>query len=172
MPSSNLQWSWLWRIAHRLYGIPYVYVFFPRIIQSWYVHVFSIYFHIFPIFVYICPLTRCLLSTRKHPSFQHTNCCQQNFPAGGRKSMTASGFFQSLPGTGSHCSTHHKKGVELRKMNQRLPGVAYITCYNYNYIILLANTACCPDINIEDAVLLNKIGEIAENTAYTESFLV
>ena len=109
-------------------------MFFPRIIQSWYVHVFFIYFHIFPVFVYICPLTRCLLSTRKHPSFQHTNCCQQNFPAGGRKSMTASGFFQSLPGTGSHCSSHHKKGVELRKMNQRLSGVAYITCYNYNYI--------------------------------------
>ena len=30
--------------------------------------------------------------------------------------------------------SHHKKGVELRKMNQRLSGVAYITCYNYNYI--------------------------------------
>ena len=139
--------------------------FFPLIIQSWYVHVFSI----FPIFLYICVHWRgCLLSTRKHRSFQHTNCCPQNFPAGGRKSMTASGFFQSLPGTGSHCSSHHKKGVELRKMNQRLSGVAYITCYNYNYIILPADTACCPNINIEDVVLLNKIGEIAENTAYTE----
>ena len=39
--------------------------------------------------------------------------------------------------------------------------------YTYMYIvyiyiihaILPANAACCPDINIEDVVLLNKIGE-------------
>jgi hypothetical protein len=35
-------------------------------------------------------------------------------------------------------------------------------CILYIYIIhaiLPANAACCPDINIEDVVLLNKIGE-------------
>ena len=31
---------------------------------------------------------------------------------------------------------------------------------------------CCPDINIEDVALSNMIGEIAENTAYTQCFLV
>jgi len=41
------------------------------------------------------------------------------------------------------------------------------------YVVILPTDAtCCPDINIEDVVLLNKIGEMAENTAYTESFLV
>ena len=40
------------------------------------------------------------------------------------------------------------------------------------YVILPTDAACCPDINIEDVVLLNGIGEIAENTAYTQSFLV
>ena len=42
----------------------------------------------------------------------------------------------------------------------------------YIIIILPTDAACCPDINIEDVVLLNKIVEIAENTAYTQSFLV
>ena len=42
----------------------------------------------------------------------------------------------------------------------------------YMIIILPTDAACCPDINIEDVVLLNKIVEIAENTAYTQSFLV
>ena len=41
-----------------------------------------------------------------------------------------------------------------------------------NNVVLPTDAACCPDINIEDVVLLNKIGEIAENTAYTQSFLV
>jgi hypothetical protein len=36
-----------------------------------------------------------------------------------------------------------------------------------NIAIIPTNATCCPDINIEDVVLLNKIGEIAENTAYT-----
>ena len=34
------------------------------------------------------------------------------------------------------------------------------------------NAVCCPDINIEDVVLSNTMGEIAENTAYTQCFLV
>jgi hypothetical protein len=40
----------------------------------------------------------------------------------------------------------------------------------YTTVVLLpTDAACCPDINIEDVVLLNKIGEIAENTAiYTQ----
>ena len=42
----------------------------------------------------------------------------------------------------------------------------------YDIISLLTDAACCPDINIEDVMLLNKTGEIAENTAYTQSFLV
>ena len=41
-----------------------------------------------------------------------------------------------------------------------------------NIVIIPTDATCCPDINIEDVVLLNKIGEIAENTAYTQSFLV
>ena len=32
-------------------------------------------------------------------------------------------------------------------------------------VLLPTDAACCPDINIENVVLLNKIGEIAENTA-------
>ena len=32
--------------------------------------------------------------------------------------------------------------------------------------------ACCPDMNIEDVVLSDKMGEIAENTAHTQSFPV
>jgi hypothetical protein len=39
-------------------------------------------------------------------------------------------------------------------------------------LILPTDAQCCPDINIKDVVLLNQIGEIAENTAYTQSFLV
>ena len=39
------------------------------------------------------------------------------------------------------------------------------------YVMLPTDAACCPDINIEDVKLLNKIGEIAENTAYTQNFL-
>ena len=34
------------------------------------------------------------------------------------------------------------------------------------YAILPTDAACCPDINIEDVVLSNKIGEIAENTEF------
>ena len=45
--------------------------------------------------------------------------------------------------------------------------IVYILC-----ILLPTNAACCPDINIQDVVLLNKIGDIAEHTAYTQSFLV
>ena len=51
----------------------------------------------------------------------------------------------------------------------------YIYYYIYNiyiYIILPADAVCCPDINIENVVLSNTIGEIAENTAYTQFFLV
>ena len=49
----------------------------------------------------------------------------------------------------------------------------YITIYIiYIYIILPADAVCCPDINIENVVLSNTIGEIAENTAYTQFFLV
>ena len=40
----------------------------------------------------------------------------------------------------------------------------YICVYIYIYVILPTDAACCPDINIEDVVLLKKIGEIAENT--------
>ena len=49
----------------------------------------------------------------------------------------------------------------------------YILLYiKYIYIILPADAVCCPDINIENVVLSNTIGEIAENTAYTQFFLV
>ena len=41
-----------------------------------------------------------------------------------------------------------------------------------NLVIIPTNAACCPEINIKDVVLSNKLGEIAENTAYTQSFLV
>ena len=46
--------------------------------------------------------------------------------------------------------------------------------HTWSCVIIPTNAACCPDINIEDVVLLNKIGEIAENTSYTDtqSFLV
>ena len=40
------------------------------------------------------------------------------------------------------------------------------------YTIIPTNAVCCPDINIEDVVLSNMIGEIAENIAYTQCFLV
>ena len=32
-----------------------------------------------------------------------------------------------------------------------------------NNVVLPTDAACCPDINIEDVVLLNMIGEMAEN---------
>ena len=41
-----------------------------------------------------------------------------------------------------------------------------------SFVILHTDAACCPDINIEDVVLSNMIGEIAENIAYTQCFLV
>ena len=49
----------------------------------------------------------------------------------------------------------------------------YISYYIYYiiYIILPADAVCCPDITIEDVVLSNMIGYIAENTAYTQCFL-
>ena len=37
---------------------------------------------------------------------------------------------------------------------------------------LLTDPAVCPELKIEDAVLSNMIGEIAENTAYMQCFLV
>jgi len=39
-------------------------------------------------------------------------------------------------------------------------------------VILPTDAVCCPDINIEDVALSNMIGEIAENTAYTQCFPV
>ena len=39
------------------------------------------------------------------------------------------------------------------------------------HAILPTDATCCPDINIEDVMLSNKIGDIAENTAFTQSFL-
>ena len=66
----------------------------------------------------------------------------------------------------------------------------YIHTYIHTYIFVFAvmmimsivkkaffatDSTCCPDINIEDVALSNKIGEIAEiqrNTAYTQTFLV
>ena len=43
---------------------------------------------------------------------------------------------------------------------------------NFYYILVPTNAVCCPDTNIEDVVLSNMIGEIAENSAYTQCFLV
>ena len=37
---------------------------------------------------------------------------------------------------------------------------------------ILPTDACCPDIYIEDVILSNMIRGIAENTAYTQCFLV
>ena len=39
-------------------------------------------------------------------------------------------------------------------------------------VTIPTNAVCSPNMNIEDAMLLNKTGEIAENTAYAQSFLV
>ena len=40
------------------------------------------------------------------------------------------------------------------------------------YVYLSINAVCCSDINIEDVVLSNMRGDIAEHTAYTQCFLV
>jgi hypothetical protein len=70
---------------------------------------------------------------------------------------------------------YYKVMSNIPKMGQ-LPTpvicVAFTILYTQFTIILPTNAACCPDIYIEDVVLLNKIGGIAENTAYTQSFLV
>ena len=52
----------------------------------------------------------------------------------------------------------------------------YVNIYIlYIYIhttAILPTDACCPDIYIEDVILSNMIRGIAENTAYTQCFLV
>ena len=42
---------------------------------------------------------------------------------------------------------------------------------NMNSFILLTDAVCCPDIITEDVVMSNMIGDIAENTAYTQCLL-
>ena len=93
---------------------------------------------------------------------------------------------RSLVTTSDHLSDINSFGVswvkvsesdEIHKNSIRWINIAHILrllCISmYTTVVLLpTDAACCPDINIEDVVLLNKIGEIAENTAYTQSFLV
>ena len=45
-----------------------------------------------------------------------------------------------------------------------------LNCQRVILLILPTQTPCCPDTNIEDVVLSNMIGEIAESTAYTQMF--
>ena len=58
------------------------------------------------------------------------------------------------------------------KLNIVLYYIIILYIVLYHSIILPTNAVCCPDINTDDVVLLKKIGEIAENIAYTQSFLV
>ena len=51
----------------------------------------------------------------------------------------------------------------------------YIHIYTYIYswgLKLPTDPVVCPDCNIEDAILSNTIGDIAENTLYTQCLLV
>ena len=57
-----------------------------------------------------------------------------------------------------------------------------LRCTEVSTVVRPTDAMCCPDINIEDVLLSNVIGEIAENTliymkipesnAYTQRFLV
>ena len=55
----------------------------------------------------------------------------------------------------------------------KLAETRVLRLYQFRVVrVLPTDAACCPEIYIEDVVLSNKIGEIAENTAHTQRFLV